>query len=396
MTTQQKPRLWTRPFIQICMAHFALSFAFYASMPVFPLLLQDRFNLAGVALGVIVAAYTASAIMTRPPTGFLLDRFGRRIVYLPAYGLFALVYFLYSSATGPLSVGLARLLHGALWGVTMGAAATAAVDLLPEERRGEGIGYFGLGMILSMAAGPSVGITVAETYGFDALFSASAVLTLGGFALACTLPFPAIPKRAQRFSLLTLLERTSLPASFAVVIFCIPYGAIMNYTSLFARSIPGAFAGTFFFCLAVGTALTRLFSGRVFDKSGPGAVMHLAYLLLILGCVLNVAAVSPVFFYAGGFSLGLGYGIAVPVIQAMVNSLIPPERRGAANATMMTAFDLGICIGLVFLSHFQAGFGWPATYALLAGCMACSWLVFMRLALPAYAADKSAFKQNSS
>ena len=353
-------------------------------MPVFPLFLQDRFNLAGMALGIIVAAYTASAIMTRPPTGFLLDRFGRKIIYLPAYGVFALVYFFYPMTVGPVSVGLVRLFHGALWGVAMGAAATAAVDLLPEQRRGEGIGYFGLGMILSMAAGPTAGISLAEAYGFDFLFHASAFLTLGGFLLACFLPFPTIPKRMQPFSPLALLEPTSIPTSLAVVIFCIPYGAIMNYTSLFARTIPGALAGIFFLCLAVGTALTRLFAGRIFDKAGPGPIMNAAYALLLLGCALNVVAVKPIFFYAAGLCLGMGYGIAVPVIQAMVNALVPPERRGAANATMMTAFDLGICIGLVFLSSFQVIFGWPTTFVLLVGCMVCSWWVFNHRAMPAY------------
>lgn len=384
MAVKDKPRLWTRPFILICLAHFALSFAFHASMPVFPLLLQDRFDLAGAALGLVVATYTASAIMTRPPTGFLLDRFGRGIVYLPAYALFAVVYFLYPLAGGPVSVGLARFVHGALWGVTVGAAATVAVDLLPEARRGEGIGYFGLGMILSMAAGPSAGIWLAGTHGFDFLFRASAVLTLLGFVIACLVPFPDVPKRLQPFSPLGLFERTSLPTSLAVVIFCIPYGAIMNYSSLFARAIPGAFAGTFFLCLALGTGLTRLFAGRIFDRSGPGPVMRIAYLLLILGCLCNVTASRPALFYAAGLCLGMGYGIAVPVIQAMVNSLVPPQRRGAANATMMTAFDLGICIGLITLSRFQASFGWSATHGLLCACMVLSWLVFARVAMPAY------------
>lgn len=385
MSAQPAPRLWTWPFIAICLAHFALSFAFHASMPVFPLLLRDRFDLAGAALGVVVAMYTTSAIMTRPPTGFLLDRFGRRIVYLPAYGAFALVYFLYPLAVGPASVGLIRFLHGALWGVTMGAAATAAVDLLPDQRRGEGIGYFGLGMILSMAAGPAAGMALVEARGFDFLFRASAALTLAGFALACFLPFPAVPRRNQRFSPGRLLEKTSLPASLATLIFCVPYGAVMNFTSLFARSVPGAFAGTFFLFLALGTGITRFFAGRAFDAKGPGLIMHGAYVLLFAGCVLKALASGPVVFYAAALCLGMGYGIAVPVIQAMVNALVPPERRGAANATMMTAFDLGICVGLVIVSHIQSTFGWTATYALLAGCVAASWLYFVRRAAPLFA-----------
>lgn len=165
-----KPRLWTWPFIAICAAHFVLTFAFYATMPVFSEYLQSEYALTGIVLGVITASYTAAAIAFRPPTGFWLDRFGRRIVYLPAYGLFALVYYLYPMAGNEFSVGAARLLHGTLWGITMGAAGTASVDLMPPERRGEGVSFFGLGMIFSMAAGPTVGLKIVEAMGFDYLF----------------------------------------------------------------------------------------------------------------------------------------------------------------------------------------------------------------------------------
>lgn len=379
-----KPRLWTWPFITICLAHFILTFAFYASMPVFPDFLQTEFALSGIVLGVITASYTAAAITFRPPTGYWLDRFGRRIVYLPAYGLFALVYYLYPLAESELAIGAARLLHGALWGVAMGAAGTTSVDLMPPERRGEGVGVFGLGMIFSMAAGPTVSLMIVESMGFDYLFTMSARLTLAGFFLLCLLPFPPIPRRVQPFTPASLFERSSLPAALATVIYCIPYGTLMNFTSIYAKNISGGTAGGFFFCFAAGTASTRFFSGKMFDTRGPRSVMPFAYGLLFTGCVLLALAWEKTIFYGAGVCLGMGYGIAFPILNAMVNTLVPPQRRGAANATTMTAFDLGICLGLLLTSALSDLLGWHITYALLAGCMACSCLVFYRITLPAY------------
>lgn len=384
MTAQEIPRLWTGPFILICVAHFLLSFAFQASMPVFPLMLEGEFALKGLVLGAVAATYTASAILTRPPTGWLLDRFGRRVIYLPSYALFALCYFLYPLAEGAFSAGLVRFIHGAVWGVVMGAAATTSVDLLPAERRGEGIGYFGVGVIISMAAGPSAGLFLAETTGFGTLFIAAGFLTLLGFAILCFLRFPVIPQRETAFSVKALLEKTSLPASFAAFIYCVPYSAVVNYTGMFARTIPGASAGLFFLFLALGTGMTRIFSGKLFDTRGPETLMNIAYVLLLGGFLLQAAAQAPPYFYAAGMLLGLAYGIAVPVTQAMVNAVVPPERRGSANATFMTAFDLGICIGLMLTSALQAVWGWTAAYVLLAACAPVSWVVFRTSVLPRY------------
>lgn len=384
-------RLWTRDFMLIWGAHFLLSLAFHATMPVFPVLLQDRFGLEGIAMGAAAASYTLSAILLRPPAGYLLDRFGRRSVYLPSYCLFALVFLLYPLASDAVAVTGTRFLHGAVWGVVMGAANTAAVDLLPARRRGEGIGYFGLAMICSMAAGPGIGLYCVETFGFDVLFQGAFLLTLAGFAVVLPLRFPDIPRSDRPFALTALFEKTSLPASLAVLIFCVPFGAVNNYSGLFSRSIPGASAGVFFLCLAIGTGITRLFSGQLFDRGGPSRIMRSAYAILLAGCALMVASGllpwGAVSFSAGGLCIGMGFGIAVPVIQAMVNALVFPQRRGAANSTMMTAFDLGICLGLLTTSHLYATVGVSGTYGVLCGCIVFSTLVFFLFALPRYVKD---------
>ena len=384
-----KKALWTLSFTLIFVAHLMMTVGFYATMPVYSLFLEDRFHLEGLVLGVAVACYTATAILARLPAGYCLDKYGRRRIYLGSYLGFGLVYFLYPLAGDVVTVSLARVLHGALWGVTMGAATTAVVDVLPPLRRGEGIGYFGLAMILGMSGGPALGTIVAETFGYNPLFVGVGILTLAGFGVLTLVRFPDVPRTVRPFSPDALLEKSSLPASLATLVFCIPYGVIMNYTGTIARGIPGASAGAFFLMLALGTALSRLRAGAVFDRSGPGGVMVPGYLFLISGYAVLSCAGGAVPFMLGALLLGLGYGTAVPVMQALVNAIVPPERRGAANATFMTAFDLGICIGLLSMSHIAVRYGWSATYAVLAGCGLVSALIFRYATLPHYRAARA-------
>ena len=384
MANSIKTPLWTGSFIAICLAHFVMTMGFHACMPMFPLFLADRFHLAGIGVGIIVASYTASAIITRPPTGFCLDRFGRRGIYLSSYCLFALVYLLYPLAEAPYAVALVRFTHGAFWGVTMGAANTAAIDLLPAQRRGEGIGYFGLTMVLGMSVGPALGTYVTEWMGYNFLFRSTAVLTLGGFLFLLQIRFPTIPRRMQPFSLHSLLERSSIPISLSTLVFCIAFSVFMNYAAMFARTLPDASPGMYYLCMAFGTAVTRLISGRRFDQAGPGVIINYGYGLLIVGCIALAVAQGSILFTIGGFLVGLGNGITIPVFQAMINALVPPERRGAANATQMTAFDLGICIGLLSTSHVQSLVGWPMTFLILTGCIFTSACIFHFSAFPKY------------
>ncbi|MDR2825287.1 MAG: MFS transporter [Deltaproteobacteria bacterium] len=385
VSTQPFP-LWTKGFIMICLAHVCMTVGFYASMPVYAMFLEDRFTITGIALGAAVACYTASAILFRMPAGYCLDAFGRKRIYLASYILFGLLYVFYPLAESIFSVSCVRILHGALWGISMGAANTVAVDLLPAQRRGEGIGYFGLTMILSMSIGPAFGTWLATEYGYDAMFLMAAGLALFGFLIILRLPFPNIPREAEPLRLRNLIEPHSLRISLTTLIYCIPYGIVMNFTNSYARTIPGASAGSFFFAMALGTATTRIFCGQVFDRSGPGRIMLVGLGCMVLGYCLLAFAGDAVVFTLGGLGIGFGYGIAITICQASVNSVVPPQRRGAANGTFMTAFDLGICIGLLVISPIQHHFGWFAVYCILVLCICLSAIVFLSLALPHYKA----------
>lgn len=377
--------LWTRNFILICVAHLALSLSFYSTMPIMPLFLEDRFAVSGLLLGLIVASYTVPAIVIRPFAGFALDRLGRMRVYLPSYLLFGLLFFLYPLAGGWVFLLFLRLTHGAFWGSVMGGANTLAVDLVPASRRGEGIGLFGLTMTLGTALGPAIGMPLSRFFGYDALFITGGALLLAGFVLVLRIKAPAVTLEKRPFLWKDLLEPTSLPVSCTIMISCIAYGAMMNYTALYASTeLPAVSAGVFFFFLAVGSAFARVLAGKAFDRSGPARAAMLAYLFMFAGFGLRGLATGAVPFYASALLIGTGFGTLTPVLQAMVNGLVAPARRGAANATYMTAFDAGICLGLIFTGYAYAAHGWAVCQAFDMVVLVAGAVVFRVWALPHY------------
>jgi predicted MFS family arabinose efflux permease len=85
-----------------------------------------------------------------------------------------------------------------------------------------------------------------------------------------------------------------------------------------------------------------------------------------------------------GFLLGLGSGIVFPTFQAMVNNLVPPQRRGAANSTLFSGLDLGIGLGMLFTGYLAHSIGLPHTYLIYGAVNLAALLYFLSVSLRHY------------
>jgi hypothetical protein len=70
-------------------------------------------------------------------------------------------------------------------------------DLVSSERRGEGMGYYGLSNNLSFPLDPALGIWLMNGQGFDSLFLVSAILALCSPACNRTHDFQLIGQQAM-------------------------------------------------------------------------------------------------------------------------------------------------------------------------------------------------------
>ena len=359
----EKVSLWTKDFILVCIAQLAISVSFMSVATILPIFLENHLKLTGLMLGVVVASYTVTTIFVRPFIGYLIDHLGRRIIYLPSYCLFGVLFFFYpfvGTIAGMISL---RLAHGIFWGANLAGAGTVVVDIIPAQRRGEGLGFFGLTASIGMALGPALGVMIISNFSYTALFIGCAFLLLLFFSFTLTLRIPPVTKSKKKFTLTGLIEKNSLPMGLVMMIMTVSYGGLTTYTAKYVASGEiQASAGLFFVCLALGMAVCRILAGKSFDRSGPTRVMGYCFIFSFAGYLLLALTNGALPFYSSAFILGLGYGIAFPVCSAMVNHLVGPDRRGVANATFWTLFDVGICAGIVLVGFAQERFGWFITH----------------------------------
>jgi len=372
-------------FVLVFFASLLMFTAFYIMLPTLPVYLTQVLKIEEGKTGIVLATYTLAALLIRPFTGFMIDRHGRKLFYITALLLFAVIFAGYPLA-GTFAIMLfVRFIHGMVWGVATTTGSTLIVDIVPPQRRGEGIGLYGLAMTIPMALGPLTGLQLSQNSNYSFMFLFAGILALGGFSLTLFIKYPTVPDAGKiSFSFRNLLESTSLPVTFNLLIINITYGGLVSFISLYALKTGIGNTGLFFIIFAFGITLARIYMGKIFDRNGPKAlaISGISFLVagfIILGLILNIQG-----FMIAGFLLGLGSGIIFPAFQTMVNNLAPPRRRGAANSTLFSGLDLGIGLGMLITGYLSHLVGLPHTYLIYGALNVIALLYFLFVSMTHY------------
>jgi MFS family permease len=382
---QERKSIFKGNFTKVFFASLLLFTAFYILLPTLPVFLTRVMKIDEGQTGIILAVYTLAALLIRPFTGYVIDRYGRKIFYIFSLLLFSIIFISYPLAGVFAWMLFVRFFHGMVWGVATTTGSTLIVDIIPAERRGEGIGLYGLAMTIPMAIGPLAGIQLTNESNYTVMFLCAGALAFAGFLLSLSIRYPDIPPAAGKsFSWSNLLESSSLPVTFNLLIVNITYGGLVSFISLYALKTGIGKTGLFFIIFAAGITLSRLYMGKIFDRQGPKVLSIAGLLLLTAGHLILGLIIDPAGFIVAGFILGLGSGIIFPVFQAMVNNLVPPQRRGAANSTLFSGLDLGIGLGMLITGFLAHRIGLPHTYLIFGGLNTIALIYFLTVSLTHY------------
>lgn len=125
---------------------------------------------------------------------------------------------------------------------------------------------------------------------------------------------------------------------------------------------------------------------RWYDLRGPLEPCSAALVLLLVGWLGLGFAGEKISLMASAAFIGLGFGILMPSINAMLADLTPHTRRGAASATLLSSCDIGIAAGAMtfgwMIKHFEKYFDLSVIYRLSAVLIAASALLFWFLVHP--------------
>lgn len=375
-----KDKLLSPSFCYILAANFLLFFAFYLLLPVLPFYLKEQFLAGKSMIGFILSCYTVACLCIRPFSGYMLDTFSRKPLYLLSYFIFTVIFGGYMLA-GALALFITlRIVHGFAFGMVSVAGNTIVIDILPSSRRGEGLGYYGLANNIAMSFGPMTGLFMHGACSYEVIFTCSLVSGCLGLIMASLVKTPyKQPVKREPISLDRFFLVKGLPAGVSLLLLSIPYGMTTTYVAMYAEEIGiRTSSGLFFTCMAVGLAVSRIFSGRQVDKGRITQVISLGmYLACISFFALSAcerlmewnAGMTSVLFLGIALLQGVAFGTMFPAFNTLFVSLGTNSQRGTATSTYLTSWDVGIGIGLMTGGVVAEAFGGFNHAYLIGGCL---------------------------
>lgn len=346
-----KEVLWNKNFIIACIANFLTACSFNLLMPTIPLYLAEVLYIEPAQIGVILSSYALALLIVRPFSGYLVDVYPRKLLYLFGIICFISIFFGYYFAVTVGFFIILRFVHGLFWGLSSVSANTLAIDIIPSSRRAEGIGYFGVNMNIAMAIAPFFAIQVYEEKGFDYLITLAIIMGLLAISVIFFIRVPVRPAPPERTVTPISLDRfvlvKGLPILFNQLFITFGWGTLAAYAILYGQETGVTNAGYFFLFLALGIIFSRVTSGKLVDRGYLHRVVIFAIAVISLSffCFSQFHTMSA--FNISAFMIGIGYGTLLPALQTIYVNMAPAFKRGTANSTYLTGFDIGVGLGML-------------------------------------------------
>jgi len=356
----------------MCGFTFTVFLSAFQLLPTAPFRIQDLGG-STFASGLFLGLLTYASATSAPLTGAIADHVGPRRTLVIASAVILLCAIGYGVATRyPIMLALV-VVHGVFWSALLSASAAHLTNLLPERRRAEGIGYWGLSSVAAIAVAPPVGFWIMQHGGWRWICISCGALNLLMGAIAWTLPAdrPHQPQlmlpfwSSRQFAnrpARGLVEWRVLLLSLTLFMYSFGYGAITSFSAMFADALGVAPKSIYLTLLAVVILMTRPLSGALADRIGYRRVFMPCLALIAVGLAMLAAASSVAWLAASAIVFGVGFGTAYPVFVAYVMRDVHAARRGAAFGAILAAFDTGIGTGSSTVGWLIERFGFGAAF----------------------------------
>lgn len=350
-----------------------------ALVPLLPFY-REELGLSKTAVGIVVAAYAAGALVGSLPSGLAVGRFGSRGTVLAGLGLTVVASVGFGFADAAATLVAARLVQGFGSALSWSGALSWLVAATPVERRGEMLGGAVGSAIFGALLGPAVG-AVASATGTEAAFVAVAAISLG--LAGWTARQPGV--RAERQSLAAALGATRggelrialwlmlLPSFlFGVVAVLVPLR--LDDAGWGAAAIGAVFVVAAVFEMALSPVL-----GRVSDQVGRLAPLRFAVaasaLVSLALAWTDLAAFVALLAVAAGMAFGAFWAPAMALLSDGADRA--GLAQGLAFGLMNGAWATGNVVGPALAGALADASGDAVPFVIAAGACAATGILLL-------------------
>lgn len=376
-----KEKLWSKEFILLSVINFLATLVYFLLIVTIAKYAVSEFDVSTSTAGLASSIFIIGSLIGRLGGGQFISKYGSKKTLFYGLILFVLTTFLYFASFNIVLLLVYRLLQGIAVGLVGTATGTIIAQILPANRRGEGIGYFSLSAILATAVGPYIGLLLLQNFdGFQMIFVFNAILSVVVLIMYFFVKLPEsltvsvksttnVKESGGFFS--NLIEKRAVPISLIALFVGLAYSGVLSFMSFYTVEIDLEEIGGYFFLIyAIVVIITRPFTGKLLDTKGANVIIYPGLLLFAIGMFLFSTTTTTTVFVIAAILIGVGYGNFTSVAQATAVKAVPRERMGLATSTFFVLYDIGLGFGPFVLGKLVPSMGYRSIF---------SWMVVVIL-----------------
>jgi DHA2 family multidrug resistance protein len=118
----------------------------------------------------VLTAYIVAAAIATPLTGWLVDRFGQKGVFMASVVGFTVASALCGMSNSLAQIVVARLLQGIFGAALVPMSQMVLMDINPPEKQGSAMAVWGMGVMVGPILGPTLGGWLTDSYNWRWVF----------------------------------------------------------------------------------------------------------------------------------------------------------------------------------------------------------------------------------
>jgi len=366
-----RPKLVTAPLLLRLVTMFGASVSFYLLLSAVPLYATATAGsgAAGLATGALMVATVAGESVTTR----LVTRFGYRRTLAAGLILLGAPSLALIGRSGLVLITAVCVIRGLGFAIMVVAGGSLTAEIIPAQRRGEGLALVGVVAGIPALAALPAGVWLASRAGYPLVFAVAAAASLAALVAVPGLPTGGrgrSPRPDRSAGLLTAVANPALrrPAIvFAAT--TVAAGIIVTFVPLVLASAAGSDTALALFAQAAAATVARWLAGRYSDRHGSGSLLIPALLVASAGVALLALSAAPALVVAGGVVFGAGFGVAQNATLTLMYGRVPAVSYPAVSALWNIAYDAGMGAGAAVFGLLAGQTGYCAAFALTAAVM---------------------------
>jgi MFS family permease len=375
-------RLVTGPFLLAVAGTFGIFLSIGMLLPVLPVYAKGPLDAGNIGIGLAIAAASPTALLFQPIAGRLGDRRGRRLLVIAGPLLMGATIASYTLVDSLWALSALRLATGVGEAMAFVGFATVVNDLAPDDRRGETISLYSLGVWGGLALGPLLGETILGRDSYDAVWLAAAAFAsasgLVALALRETRPAAAVGEAPRRTR---IVHPAALAPGTVLIASAFGFAGFNAFVAVYARHLGLDGAGSIFLVYAAIVIAIRILGRTIPDRLGPRRASGLALCLLAAGLLTIGASGTATGLYAGTVLFACGTALAFPSLMTLAVDAAPESERSSVVGTFGAFADVGFALGAVSLGAVASVAGYRGVFVVGACASLVGVLLLVRLAL---------------